>query len=504
ELSLGASGFLIACNGRRRLTPSAWLDRVLAQSGSAALVVLGIGIVAAGFTTSSASPHWLVRGAVIALGTSVVCAGLTTALRRPWHNVRLFAVGFAALATLSATAVAADAAGAGAGTRQTPFAGNAWSDTGFWTANPTAKTGAVGWYRAVACPTAQFCAAWGAGPFGASVWSISTDGGAKWVPARRAAVSSPAHWGPIVIHYGLSCWGRSYCVAAGSPPVQSIDGGRQWAPVLSSSEATVPSFAARADCFAAKSCMLLCYRHNGGPASPIMVTHDEGKHWVRAALPPGAWSLDSAYCTGPERCIAVGSKGPRASPRAAELDSADGGLSWHSLTPPPGTSSLSDVTCPAAARCVAVGSPLVTFSHGDPVSSGPAVFWSRDGGRSWARSVLPSLPGGRPSSTQVTSDAVGCSDNVCTAIVSVTAFFGPSKSELLLSTDYGRTWALNSTPRSLARFAAGADIQALACNATRVCAAVGDGDDGGVIFYSHDGGLTWATAHGRKGGPAWS
>jgi hypothetical protein len=118
-----------------------------------------------------------------------------SALRRRRCDATLLAAGLTALAVLSATVVTADRAGPGSA-GQVPFAGSAWADTGFWSASPASKPGAVAWYRAVSCPTAQFCVAWGNGPFGASVWSLSSDGGASWQPAERPSVSPPANWGP--------------------------------------------------------------------------------------------------------------------------------------------------------------------------------------------------------------------------------------------------------------------------------------------------------------------
>ena len=111
--------------------------------------------------------------------------------------------------------------------------------------------------------------------------------------------------------------------------------------------------------------------------------------------------------------------------------------------------------------------------------------------------------------TQVSGTQVACSANTCVAVLSNSAV--PGSSELapgvapsfLLSRDYGRTWALDGSPRSLGRVAANSEIQDLTCNGTDVCAAVGDGLRGGVIFYSHDGGRTWAAGHDLRGGPPW-
>jgi photosystem II stability/assembly factor-like uncharacterized protein len=138
-------------------------------------------------------------------------------------------------------------------------------------------------------------------------------------------------------------------------------------------------------------------------------------------------------------------------------------------------------------------------------SSGLVVYWTSDGGRGWARSTLPA----RLDTTQVAGAQVACSANTCIAVLSNTNMnlsLEPAPSvapSFLLSRDYGRTWALDRAPRSLGRVAANAAIQDLTCNGTDVCAAVGDGLRGGVIFYSHDGGRTWAAGHDLRGGPPW-
>ena len=118
---------------------------------------------------------------------------------------------------------------------------------------------------------------------------------------------------------------------------------------------TVPSSTGGADCFAPGRCLLLGYAGDTGAATSVLVTHNAGGRWVKAQLPPGAWSLDSAFCTGPKSCIGVGSTGHVE--RAAVLASSDGGLSWQVRPAPLGALSLSEVACPVPDRCVVLGPP---------------------------------------------------------------------------------------------------------------------------------------------------
>ena len=182
------------------------------------------------------------------------------------------------------------------------------------------------------------------------------------------------------------------------------------------------------------------------------------------------------------------------------LASADGGLSWRDLPAPAGASSLSQLSCSAWTSCVAVGSLGAPGSLGTQSQS--VVFWTDDGGRSWARAAMPLLPDGRPSAMQLSGAQVACSADSCTAVLSTRTFLAPSEYSFLVSSDHGRTWSLDRSPRALGQVAANADIEALTCNGAGVCAAVGD--SGGAVFYSHDGGRSWATAQGSGGGPPWA
>ncbi len=297
---------------------------------------------------------------------------------------------------------------------------------------------------------------------------------------------------------------RSYCVASGPSPAQSTDGGKHWAHLRSTPGVTVPSSTGGADCFAPGTCLLLGYAGDAVAGTRILVTHDAGGRWVEAQLPPGTWSLDSAICTGPKFCIAVGFTGHVE--RAAVLASYNGGLRWQVRPAPPGVLSLYQVACTVPKRCVVLGPPSDGMQViGAAWSSGLVIFWTSNGGRSWAPSAMPA----RFDANQVSGAQVACSANVCTAVMSNTNMnmsLEPPPSvppSFLLSDDYGRTWALDRSPGSLGRVAADADIQDLTCNGTDVCVAVGDGADGGVIFYSHDGGWTWAASHNLRGGPPW-
>jgi hypothetical protein len=58
---LGASTLLVASDGRRKATPWAAMDGTVAEAGSAAVLVLGVGLVAVGVAAPVASPGWLVK-----------------------------------------------------------------------------------------------------------------------------------------------------------------------------------------------------------------------------------------------------------------------------------------------------------------------------------------------------------------------------------------------------------------------------------------------------------
>lgn len=495
-LALGAGAVLVAGGGRRKLTPWAKVDRAMAQFGSATVLVLGVGVLAIGVGATVAPPIWLVRSALLALGGSVVASALAVSLRPAWRDLKLLVAGLAALGLLSGGAVWADTTNRS--TDPVILGGAAWSDSGFWVATPSAKPGAVSHYRAVTCSTPMSCIAWGIGPFGPSVWSTSSDGGATWQPALRFGRSALGQLGPIVVYVGISCW-TSYCLAAGSPPAQSTDSGYRWQPLTLKGSAASSSFSRTADCFGPQRCLLAGYHAAGGPAVPVMVTDDMGRHWDKAHLPAGTWALDSVACTGPRHCIAVGSIGSQQS-QAAVLGSGDGGLSWHRLPAPGGVGALTEVTCRTTTSCVAVGAPAATPGLTNAGSAGPLIFQTNDAGTTWIRASVPVLPG--VAGTLGSNTDLACSGHRCMAVVTEVALLSGSSS-LMTSTNYGRTWVLDNSPGALGNVAAGASINAVACGGEQVCVAVGDGDDGGVIFYSHDGGRTWGWAHGARGGPPW-
>lgn len=213
-------------------------------------------------------------------------------------------------------------------------------------------------------------------------------------------------------------------------------------------------------------------------------------------------ALDSADCTGPQHCIAVGSIGKRQS-QAAVLSSSDGGLSWRSLPALRGAGVLTEVTCSTATRCVAVGTPEA--ARGLPITgtAQPLIYETEDAGRAWVRATLP-VPPHSAEPGLFSSAQVACSGASCMAVLNASNLLAPTVSSFLISSDHGRTWALDRSPRALGSVAWSANINSLACDEYQVCVAVGAGDDGGAIFYSHDGGRTWAEAHGLRGGPPWA
>ena len=148
------------------------------------------------------------------------------------------------------------------------------------------------------------------------------------------------------------------------------DGGRHWAPRLSSR-----SGFGDVSCGAPTTCVAETF-------SGFARTTDGGVHWLRDVLP----SSESAYsvsCPTARLCVAAGV----ADHLPVELRSTDGGASW--VVEPTGlkrSAFLSSVACTSTTRCVVIGA-----TSDVEIPATPYLAVSVDGGRHWRRRHLTGL-----------------------------------------------------------------------------------------------------------------
>ncbi|MGA3221191.1 MAG: hypothetical protein ABSE77_19305 [Acidimicrobiales bacterium] len=504
---------LVLSGGRRALTAGRALDRGVVQFAGLVAGLAGIGVVvAAGASSQSGDGVLVSRAVVVLLGLLLLATGITVIVQRQWRSVRMAGAALAALAVLSVTASTADLASVPA---NTPLVGtgSTLAASGFWTADPRAKPGAVQSYTAASCPTPAYCIAWGQPLFGGSVWSVSTDGGTTWRDVNVQTVASPFAADPSPPYTSLSCWGRSSCLAGGglATPVLTSDGGRYWSDVRGLPVEQLGNLTSQADCFAARRCLLVGLFRIGAHAAtptPILVTQSGGRRWEKAQLPPGQWSVATTSCPTASDCIALASTTGRVQEPAILL-STDGGLSWRRLArlnPELAVGFASSyLACTSTSACVMSALQAVKATRANPYPPDDiASYVTADGGHTWTPSKFPTLAHGQHLE-YLGVPMVACSARLCVAFASPDLSLGPMYSPALLSADQGKQWTVDASGRSLAGLARGAEIRALTCDRGGMCLAVGQShNSSGVIFYSHDGGVTWGIADDATGGPPWA
>jgi photosystem II stability/assembly factor-like uncharacterized protein len=168
-------------------------------------------------------------------------------------------------------------------------------------------------------------------------------------------------------------------------------------------------------------------------------------------------------------CVAVGSNGVG----PASISSPDQGRTWTAGGAPVGIAAIASLSCGSTGACVAVGSESTT-SQLDGAAS-----WTSDGGHTWSASTMPSgiLP---------VPSVVSCRGQLCAAVGTYSRSIGPPiiLSELVVSTDGGRTWTKRTAPNTF--------YATVECTDAQHCLAlaylVGTG---AVTAMTDDGGATW-------------
>lgn len=227
-----------------------------------------------------------------------------------------------------------------------------------------------------------------------------------------------------------------------------------------------------------------CYADNlqegvPGTYGEIEVTRDSGETWQRSNLPFTLSGATPLACVDADTCATLGID---ASGRATFVETTDGGARWASVAGPSQLTSSIGVTaldCTTAESCVAISS--------DPAGqSGTAVaVVTDDAGTTWTDSNLPPdfVPGG-----------LQCvSDGSCIATGFYQSPGGSSTTPpgtVLYSSDDGATWATATAPSDLG------PLSSISCADSADCVASFFGDDGSAseVLISTDGGRSWSQA----------
>jgi len=238
---------------------------------------------------------------------------------------------------------------------------------------------------------------------------------------------------------------------------------------------------------------------SGQPPGGLEVTHDGGRTWQQSPVPDVAF-LGGIGCADADDCLTA-SSWPGS--RLQFFATSDGGRSWSATSTPdvPSTVQVGAISCPAPGHCIAVGEDESDQSAGGPPVPGRQTFpghqrsyamVTTDDGQSWAVTQLPS--GFDPKSL----DCPGVDNCV---VGGMTQPMTPSGGgEIFYSSDGGRTWALatlpagnGSQPGAYGRFTSISCADATDCAAI----AIGGKDTTSQVLVSSDAGAAWSEAPAR-------
>jgi photosystem II stability/assembly factor-like uncharacterized protein len=460
--------------GRALNEPGTVGTRLFAGFGALLTGCGGLALMGYGFADRiDASASWVAQSGLVTLGAGALAAGSAFAWRLGAKGVPVLLLATMVTVLLGGSAVLADRAAP-----PTQFAletwpsgsflagsadngqGGSWTTGGFWTGQLVDKGPEATLYFAASCQSNEHCLAFGLAPLDHGVVMASSNGGMTW---DAQAIVGPSD--SFSIPAPVSCWDADDCVIGGRPPEMSSDGGRSWHAL----GAAARQFTNIVDCTAPERCLMA----GDFPAGKTMlVTDNAGKTWEPGDLPAGKWDVSSLSCTNAASCVAVGSTGGTYLPEAVAViwRTSDGGLSWRRANIPakPGT-VLSAVACSASGECFANGE-LDSWAKGVPFT-----YASSNGGANWA--PVATAPQG----------SLACSLVRC--IVVSLGFSTPAS--------WVRKGESQWVSSGLDKVApVGVSLLGLSCTESGICLAVGDdlASREGVIYYSHDSGVTWANA----------
>jgi hypothetical protein len=238
---------------------------------------------------------------------------------------------------------------------------------------------------------------------------------------------------------------------------------------------------------------LLTRKYGASPSEQAAYfSADGGATWSWASPPApvgqDTWQAPVVVCY--ELSLHVDCVG---SPDGAGTDySTDGGASWapssYRPTPSFGDLEAQDIACAlsgARMDCAAVGYVFDARAR-TPVDT---VWYSTDGGRSWAPSSMAQRVGELNAVSCVTVEGRAR----CAALGSET-YNGITANVALYSVDGGRSWSISTFPRRALLPSPWGNVACASSRSQVDCAA-----SGSTLLFSGDGGATWRVAPGPGG-----
>ena len=280
-------------------------------------------------------------------------------------------------------------------------------------------------------------------------------------------------------------------------------------------------------CPSPRDCVVLVNQR--GPAG-VMFSDDGARHWQLASVAGDPSGLEALTCVNPSLCVAVGYRGSLASTSTLIVErSQDAGRTWSPVTLPapyqvahPGN-QLEAVACASTLSCVALGqaagnappppssgcSPPTCVASGVPMTYGPVVLTSADGGLTWAAQTNAFVtfdPYFATCSAGAPCQAVGIGLTACVptgagatrcgaagAVLGEQVAAGAPGTPSGSSSPPSATWASESIPPGV--FA----LNGVTCLSAATCLAVGQSADStlghGVVLVTSDGGRLWRSLH---------
>lgn len=246
-------------------------------------------------------------------------------------------------------------------------------------------------------------------------------------------------------------------------------------------------------CWSPTECAQLAFSTDGSPV--LLATSDGGQTW-RTSAGPG--SLSESFgevdlsCAGAATCVAVASDPGDPTTPIVSFSTTDRGATWRASTVGVDFATGS-LRCLSTSACVLVGHTLTGGGEGG--LPGGTAYYTTDTGATWQQASVP------PGSDQL--GALSCDGSRCTVgALSATG----SGTDLLTSSDEGRTWSALSSPGLDATLVTGLSCSASNCwlsgllGASIVQDATGlpsidlGQDPSGTVASSTDGGQTWQPA----------
>lgn len=306
--------------------------------------------------------------------------------------------------------------------------------------------------------------------------------------------------GPLTCPTATTCYVEGDNATSASGPADmdtmyaSYDGAVSWNALPVPAGVT---FTSALSCSSAASCAAGALL-NG--QAVLAVTANGAHSWTLDPLPAGPSQIFQLSCPTATTCVGLATASaiingamffpPYVGTRF--LITHDGGAHFTVSASPP-AASMFTLSCPTARDCVAVGTRdrdrTARYANEPGV-----VAITHDGGTTWSSGTLPQNQGDFPPLRCV--DVSHCYTLGQYVAVRYNAGSYSPGSDLLVSTDGGRTWTVRRLPRSVPD----PQLDDLACPSDSTCYASGSEQWGGfnngggaeVVVITHDAGLTWS------------